>query len=54
MKESDVDKWIQIAVQRERQRIVTLIRQTYADLENEETGSLVWTEDIVELIESPK
>ena len=36
---------------RERERILKLIRDTYVDLDKEEIGSFVWTEDIIELIE---
>jgi hypothetical protein len=36
---------------RERERILKLIRDTYVDLDKEEIGSFVWTEEIIELIE---
>jgi hypothetical protein len=36
---------------RERERILKLIRDTYVDLDKEEIGSFVWTEDIIKLIE---
>jgi hypothetical protein len=36
---------------RERERILKLIRDTYVDLDKEELGSFVWTEEIIELIE---
>jgi hypothetical protein len=35
----------------ERMRIIDLIQSTYVDMELQETGSFVWSEDIVELIE---
>jgi hypothetical protein len=36
---------------RERERILKLIKDTYVDLDKEEIGSFVWTEEIIELIE---
>ena len=36
---------------RERERNLKLIRDTYVDLDKEEIGSFVWTEEIIELIE---
>jgi hypothetical protein len=36
---------------RERERIIKLIKDTYVDLDKEEIGSFVWTEEIIELIQ---
>jgi hypothetical protein len=46
----DFNNGLQTGAQIERSRIVELIRDTYQDLDCEEYGSMVWTEDIVKLI----
>ena len=43
--------YTELGAEAERERIINLIRDTYIDMELQELGSMVWTEDIVDLIE---
>ena len=54
LSENQVQMIIGVIRKDERQKIIKKIRDTYADPDFEETGSFVFSEDIVELIQNKK